>query len=856
MKGKICKSTFYLALGLGSGAVVPVSAQTAPAPAPAQAPAAAANSEAPAVEEAPAMEEVVVTARRIEERAQDVPISMTVFNQQQLTERNVTSGADLATYTPSLSTNTEFGSEGTSFAIRGFRQEIDTTASVAVYFADVVAPRGSAGGTNTGDGAGPGSFFDLQNVQVLKGPQGTLFGRNTDGGAVLLVPQKPTSQREGYVDAGYGNHDMMHVQGVFNLPVSDHFRMRFGMDHENRDGYMKNISGIGPDAFNDIDYTSARVSAVWDITPSLENYTIASFVNSDHNGVGQKLFACNPGVGLGSLACPQFAKDSAQDFFTVENDLPFAKAEMQQWQLINTTTWTQSDTLTVKNIASYAQLTNKAYNDLFGTNFQVPAIPALGLPAPTSIYINQVVTAPGHKLNDMADMTEELRFQGNLLSNRLIWQSGLYAEFNEPQSDTGVTSGSGINCTDIFNLKCVDLEGLGAGAQVGTVNYQVGRSRFHDYGIYEQASYSLTDSLKLTEGLRYTMDSAQAHYDEALYYFSSPLASPPSVPSIYCAAPSQAHSYISGNGPAPSVDSCKVSLKKDSQAPTWLLGLDYKLTDNNLLYIKYARGYRQGSVSPTAPEGYQTFNPEKVDTYELGSKNSFNNVVRGTFNVAAFYNDFRDQQIGEGFLCPATTPLCGVSGNLGIVNAGKSRMYGLETDSTISPYKGLTMAISYAYLNTKLVSLPVAPFPANSPYSGDNGGGVPNAPVATTNVGGEIALTPKNKATATATYVLPLASSVGKVSVAGNYSYQSGMIQASYGATPYYKTGGYGLTNLNLDWTAIAGSRFDAGLFATNVFDQKYYTFVAGLYNQAGFESADVGEPRMFGGRVRMNFGN
>src|SRR5262249_29593889 len=133
--------------------------------------------------------EIVVTARRTEERLQDVPISIAVFNQEQLANRNVTNAVDLATYTPSLSVNNNYGNENASFAIRGFVQDAGTPPSVGTYFGDVVAPRGPTQGTAAGDGLGPGSFFDLQNVQILKGPQGTLFGRNTTGGAIVLVPQ-------------------------------------------------------------------------------------------------------------------------------------------------------------------------------------------------------------------------------------------------------------------------------------------------------------------------------------------------------------------------------------------------------------------------------------------------------------------------------------------------------------------------------------------------------------------------------------------------------------------------------------------------------------------------------------------
>ena len=123
------------------------------------------------------LENIIVTARRVEERVQDVPISITVHSQEQLTRQNVVNSADLAAFTPSLSANNNFGNENSSFAIRGFVQDLGTLPSVGVYFADVVAPRGVSNGSFPGgDGAGPGSFFDLRNVQVLKGPKGRCSG--------------------------------------------------------------------------------------------------------------------------------------------------------------------------------------------------------------------------------------------------------------------------------------------------------------------------------------------------------------------------------------------------------------------------------------------------------------------------------------------------------------------------------------------------------------------------------------------------------------------------------------------------------------------------------------------------------
>jgi iron complex outermembrane recepter protein len=233
--------------------------------------------------------EIVVSARRVEERLQDVPISITVFNQQQLSNSNIVNSEDLARITPSLSVNDNFGSDNSSYAIRGFIQENGTAPSVGVYFADVVAPRGASNGTPAGDGAGAGSFFDLQNVQVLKGPQGTLFGRNTTGGAVLLVPQKPTGDLDGYVEASYGNYDMRRIQGVVNLPISSAVRLRLGVDSQAHDGFLDNKSGIGPSELGNVDYTAFRGSLVVDVTENLENYTIGSLSHSRNYGDVQKM---------------------------------------------------------------------------------------------------------------------------------------------------------------------------------------------------------------------------------------------------------------------------------------------------------------------------------------------------------------------------------------------------------------------------------------------------------------------------------------------------------------------------------------------------------------------------------------
>src|SRR3984957_2825426 len=271
--------------------------------------------------------EIIVTARRVEERAQDVPISMSIFNQRTLSDRNVVTSGDLAAITPSMSVDSEFGQDLTSFSIRGFVQTLNSTPSVAVYFADAVTPRGGNVGISSGSGVAPGTFFDLDNVEVLKGPQGTLFGRNTDGGAVLLVPKKPTSDFEGYVEGGLGNYSMRSIEGVLNMPL------------------------------------------VVDITRNLENYTVGAYNLSVNNGLLPQAFACNTAGGPaspgGSLCPATLAALAGHGDYAVANNFSGASSYLKQIQVINTTTWRPSDTLTVKNIANYGDLVNRLESGLF-----------------------------------------------------------------------------------------------------------------------------------------------------------------------------------------------------------------------------------------------------------------------------------------------------------------------------------------------------------------------------------------------------------------------------------------------------------------------------------------------------------
>lgn len=806
--------------------------------------------------------DIVVTARRTEERLQDVPISITVFNEEQISEKNIVSGADLATYTPSLSANSRFGSETATFAIRGFVQENFTSPSVAVYFADVIGPR-AQGGTSGGNGAGVGQFFDLQNVQVLKGPQGTLFGRNTTGGAVLIVPQRPTNEFEGYVEGSIGNYDMMRLQAVVNIPLADSFKVRLGVDRQKRDGFLKNRSGIGADDFNDVDYIALRGSVLAELTPDLENYTIVRYSKSETNGttgkiVGANAPGCRDGVDparfggpqstaafLAPLACSQTlarARELGYGYWDVESNHPDPRLDIMQWSVINTTTWNASDTITLKNIASYQEFTQRQGFNIGSDNYVIPDSnpnPAFrGLPF-TWVGLNPDPVFPNV---EQRTFTEEFQVQGRTGDGKLNYVVGAYYEKSSPMSPfQGSQSPIAIGgpgfyivpvCSDLTNYQCTTVTSFGtsfvppplsAAIPGALIQNSLTRYDFENIGFFAQGTYSFTDQFSATGGIRYTIDKVIGEGGTRRVSMVAPNA-----PVFDCAA--------NPTIPAASGEDCISRITQKSEKPTWLLGLDFKPTDDTLLYAKYSRGYRQGNVnaSNTIPISW---GPEKVDAYEIGAKASFRGEVNGFVNFAAFYNDFSDQQLSANLIpLPGSTN----SPSQGIVNAGKSRIAGFEMDGTVN-WQGLSLQGGYTYLDTKLKSYTPPIFAGYLP------------PTTGSEVGGALPLSPKHKLTLTPSYTLPLDEANGSVTISATYIYTSK--QTAFADSPFGILPATNLWNLNLGWNNVMGSPVDAAFFMTNLTNEKYPVYSGGGWSSTGSEALILGQPRMYGGRLRVRFG-
>jgi iron complex outermembrane recepter protein len=800
--------------------------------------------------------DIIVTARRMDERLQDVPISITVYNPEQLAARNIVNSTDLATYTPSLTVNGRYGPDKSSFAIRGFSQDLNTAPSVAVYFAEAIAPRLSSNITS-GNGAGVGAMMDLQNVQVLKGPQGTLFGRNTTGGAILLVPQKPTDRLEGFVEGTVGNFDQWRLLGVVNVPLSDSIRFRAAVDRNTRDGYIRNRSGVGPEDFNDVDYWSARASLVIDLTPDLENYTIFTYAKSDTNGYIGKYAYCNRGTIPGSdgnvgtaLAsraanCAELDRQTAAGygFYDVANNNQNSFVSNETWQAINTTTWRATDNLTVRNILSYGQAKESYSFNLQGDNI------------PRSFVI--VNPGPDGGQGDQWTLTEELQLQGHTDDDRLVWQVGGYLEHSEPnnlQTQYTAILSDCVNQADVWAFRC--------NAQ-GGISIAHNMYYYKNYGLYAQGTFKLTDQFAITGGIRNTWDRVRVEADN-IQVFGNAANGPLTYRCARAAQPQGgATAAVLTNGACGNGR----SFSTRSSKPTWLINLDFKPDPDTLIYAKYARGYRGGNVNEANLQ-FESWQPEYVDNFEVGAKTSFSgDSVRGNLNVAAFLNKFKDQQVSVFIpqcLGPASVggrPTCTApapTGINGIQNVGRSELKGVEVDGSLMIGDSWRFDLGYAYLDAKVT---------------DGGSSVPNCNNAAFNCDQAVFLTagtvlpfaPKNRITVSATYTLPVPAEVGEVSFGAIFTHTDEQFSNrgndrafAQGAIPFNAgiAPATDLLNLNFNWNRIGGGPVDMALFMTNVTGEKYWVASGNGLASSGAEWVILGAPRMYGLRMRVNFGN
>jgi iron complex outermembrane recepter protein len=739
------------------------------------------------------LEEIIVTARRREEKLQSVPIAITAFTAADLTAKNINSAQDLTVFVPSLIMNNNAGF-GSGFSLRGQTASLGAGPGVVAYFAEVPLVNGQSGLSSFQGGTGPGQFYDLENVQVLNGPQGTLFGRNTSGGAILFTPQKPTNDFEGYGQVTVGSYNWHEFEGAINVPiVSDKVLLRLSGDVAMRDGYTIDV---GPGAVNGKDYSNRdywgfRASLVLRPTDDFENTIIFNSLYRDEHGPGVVLGGINPTgtlvqtVGLAAAQAYLNAQNARGPRETENNSLGVVDKEWD-YSVTNISRWDITDDAALKNIAAYQVDKNSAFiTDSDGTPFPIQdTVPRSGEPW----------SAASHQYSD------ELQFSGKTLNDTLQFTVGGYLEYSSP--------------TTLPEFDVIQAIQVAPAVFRPTVIRVQGGSTQRSQAAYGQVTYDMAglsqtlEGLKLTLGYRYTWDYRSD--DSAIF-----------IP------------FFGGlcvEKPGRFAPNCLLASSGNFHAPTWTAGLDYQMMPTTLLYVKGSRGYKSAGFNLATPRqsAFSSYKPEYVTDVELGVKSDWEIMgVKARTDLDLFHDDYSNiQRTVTQFINGIDAPIT--------ENAASAEIQGVEFQGTVIPVTGTELSVAYSFIAAKYNSF--------------------INPLVGSLAGLEFPFVPRNKISVTAKQDLPIPEKWGNLSVSATYSYQS-HVRADNTYSPTGIIQGYGLMNLRADWKNIHGMPLDVGMFVTNATDELYVTKNFGVYNLFGVEALDYGEPRMIGAQIRYHFG-
>lgn len=796
--------------------------------------------------------EIVVTAQRRAERAQDVPISITAFSSQRLRQQNVTSPQDLQASVPSLviGANGSASRETETPTLRGQGATFQASPGVVMYLNEVPLP---APNTLSQQG-GPGNFVDLENMQVLAGPQGTLFGRNTTGGAILLVPHKPTNDFGGSLQVQYGNYNDKQVEGVLNVPVvDDKLLVRVVGAYQDRDGFTRDV--VWNKDRDNKHWYSGRIGITFRPTERLENYLMVYGAYSRTNGTGfiNKGFntealasfgLCDnsPIAASGDFSCDVYRAATAQANALGPRKTAFsidAFQKTQTWGIHDTLSYELSDQLTLRNIVSYQRFKSSYTADQDATVLQQYEITELEQPGTGRVMLpgtgTPIVYANSSPVDTPYDyykqFTEELQLQGTFLDKNLTLTAG---GFYYDQSPVGLLGGSGMAYCPAVSTG-TPIPGPRPSC-IPTINNAEVATRSE--ALYAQGTLNLglftpsLASLRLTGGLRYTWDRIKG-FGQAY-------------------TPTGTGQFLCGVSGVPTTDiaDCGYEGTLKSEAPTWTVGLDYRIVPNLLVYGKVSRGYKAGGFNSNAVfVDTRTFQPEKVTSYEGGLKSDFRIAgVPTRLNATYYFLKYANIQRAVGDFNPDTN-----TSGARVVNA-KAHVQGVELEASIRPWKPIEIGGNFSWTDFKYTQ-----------YSLPSDGILPDCSGTVQPAGAPNDLTCL-KGQYVAPYIysfhvsvdLPLAQNLGNLALFVSYSHTAAQ-HTSGVYLPAFEPGErlepFGLLNMSIDWNNIAQSGVDAGLFVTNATNKLYRISNSNAFNTLLSWSTLYGEPRMFGARLRYRFG-
>ena len=715
--------------------------------------------------EPPAIGEVVVTARRRTENVQDVPLAVTAVSGAALQKQGVTNTYELVRAAPALNVNISAGGgqNQPQYTIRGQRQG-DTPPSldpsVGTYLGDIVMERPFGFAQQ---------FFDLQNVQVLKGPQGTLFGRNTTGGAIIIQPNLPTGEFDAGIHGTLGNYNLHEVDGYVNIPLAgDQMALRLAAQHTDRDGYIKDISTHQDD--ENENENAFRLSLRIKPSDSVENTTVASYVRRHTNGTGFRLSALTgPGPApliYGAVGQGVLAGIKALPWDETTSNRP-GFSSLRTYTLANTTTVALNDNISIKNIVGYVNYKTDFFDDIDGS------------PLPILAY---GVAQNGKQF------TDEFQLLGK--GHNYNWIAGLYY-FRESAFYESRTP-------DELNPI---LTGLIIPQRVGEQTTNYSRS------VFASGTYDFSDfipHLSATLGGRYTEDVRASDFGTIYAAGFTPgqvTGNPraPFSPCQSCAFAGFGHPTGVPFDPA----TCRTHARAKFSKFTYTADIEYKLDPHKMIYVAHRKGYRTGGFGTraTTPFGSE-FAPETVKDYEVGAKLDW--YIGDMFlrtNVAAYYQDYTNiQRLVPVVLGGATTT--------SVQNAAKAKIKGFEGEFTFIPRRWLTLSGFVSQVQPNYDQFNIL----------QPSGAIVDASNTATFAG-----FPKTTYGLTARATLPTPENIGETVLQASWYHQSAYVpQDSAARNPFSKVPAYGLLNLRLELNKVGGGNVDLALFANNALNKHY----------------------------------
>jgi iron complex outermembrane receptor protein len=768
-----------------------------------------------------ALQEIVVTARRRNEDLEKVGLNVAALSTSALTEQHITNEQELQTAVPGLLTVASTSTNQLAFSIRG--QAVDafsyTSPTVLTYFNEF-----QTGGTTAT------TFFDLQSVQVLKGPQGTLFGRNATGGAILYTSTQPGKTLEGYFDYTAGNFNEQKLEGAVTIPLADWASVRLAAEDEHRDGYEHNVY-LNVDE-GSIDNRNFRGTLLLTPLDALQNTTTIQYGTQGGRQGASKIAGvyvnCPPSPSCAAVelyppAVPTggtypaklasynglrnfVAMEAGQPFWNIWNDADSGH-NAQLREAVNKTTYTVNDDLSVKNIVGYNKVTSRDQNDADGSPFELLPSGASGGPNEEGLVYST------------EQYSEELQLAGTAFAKRLNYLVGGYYDRDNEGQNAPLNIGCGSIAFPVTPENPAGCE-IPGGLRYNFENDEESRA------LFGQATYELIDNLRATAGYRETWEDINFRYvDDG-------------------SVPEDAHQLA--GVPLPPVLS--------EREPSWTLGLDYQLTPETLLYIVQRGGFRVGGFNgasavqtSTGATTIDSYKPEIARDLELGIKYAGRlGGLPARINADVYEERVRDAQR------VVSTDLSSFT-----VNADKTQVDGFELDALIDVTSWLQAGLNYAYTDARFTD-------GSTHFTEVNAitGAIDNRSV----ILGPYGDAARNAGSLYLRLAHELPSSLGQLVVRQDLYSQSYFYYSNFAASvnvppngigpldPNTKIGGYTILNARVEWNNIAGSKVHAAAYVRNMLNKQYEVGGVGLGATVGLDTVILGTPRMAALEVGLRF--